>query len=187
MSDLLPPNATPFERALAKTAEHLADLPVPIRHIRNPETCPAALLPYLAWELSVDEWNPGWGEDVKRRVIAESARVHRRKGTRGSVRRALEAIFGDIPFTLIEGAHAGFYDGSKQHNGLHYYGRESNWAKYSVLIERPITQTQAESVRRLLAAIAPARCHLLALNFEQALNAYDGAIRYDNTYTHGVA
>ncbi|MCY1379282.1 hypothetical protein D3C81_2160510 [compost metagenome] len=54
-------------------------------------------------------------------------------------------------------------------------------------INRPISQETAADVRRILAAVAPARCHLHALNFTQALNAYDGAIRYDNTFTHGVA
>jgi phage tail P2-like protein len=187
MSDRLPSNATTLERALATAQAAISDLPVPARYVRDAANCPAALLPFLAWEMSVDEWDANWGEDVKRRVIAESVNVHRHKGTLGSVRRALEAIFVDIPFTIVEGAHAGYYDGSKTYSGLYFYGRENNWAKYSVLISRPITQAQATSVRRILAWIAPARCQLLALNFEQALNAYDGAIRYDNSYTHGVA
>lgn len=187
MSDLLAPNASALERAVGKSGAGISNLPTPARHVRNPVTCPTNLLPFLAWELSVDEWNPGWGEDVKRAVIAASINIHRHKGTLGAVRRALAAIFGDTGFTLIEGADAGYYDGSKRYNGLHFYGRESNWAKYSVLIAKPITIQQAASVRRILAWVAPARCHLLALNFEQALNAYDGAIRYDNSYTHGVA
>lgn len=187
MSDLLPPNSTGLERRLAEAQQHLGDLPVEIRHLRTPATCPPALLPHLAWELSVDEWNPAWGEDVKRRVIAESIRVHRHKGTRGAVRRALEALFGHDGFVLIEGAVAGYHDGSKTHDGLHYYGREENWAKYSVLIKQPITLQQAVEARRLLAQVAPARCHLLALNYERALHAYNGEIRHDNTYPHGVA
>ncbi|WP_282338502.1 phage tail protein I [Pseudomonas sp. PS02288] len=185
--DLLPPNASPLIRDIAAGFAGITALPVLGRYVRNPGKCPSGLLPFLAWEMSVDEWNPAWADDVKRRVIAQSTTVHRHKGTLGAVRRALEAIFVDIPFQIIEGAGAGFYDGSKRYNGLHYYGREGNWAKYSVLISRPITQAQAASVRRILAWIAPARCHLLALNFQQALNAYDGAIRYDNSYTHGVA
>ncbi|BBP86007.1 hypothetical protein PHLH8_56490 [Pseudomonas sp. Pc102] len=187
MSDLLPSNATPLERAVAAAGQHLNELPVEIRHIRNPARCPAPLLPHLAWELSVDEWNPNWSEGVKRRVVAESLAVHRRKGTRGAVRRALAAIFGDGGFSLVEGADAGLYDGSRVYNGVYFHGRAENWAKYSVFVNRPITQAQAAEVRRVLAWVAPARCQLLALNFEQALNAYDGSIRYDNTFTHGVA
>lgn len=184
---LLPSNSTTLERAISATGAGLSDLPVPTRFVRDPQRCPGELLPYLAWELSVDEWNSDWAEEVKRQVIAESISIHRHKGACGSVRRALAAIFGDTSFTLIEGADAGHYDGSKHYNGLHFYGRENNWAKYSVLIAKPISIQQAATVRRILSSVAPARCHLLALNFEQALNSYDGAIRYDNTFTHGVA
>lgn len=187
MSDLLPPNSTALERRLAAAQQHLSELPVTTRHIRSPTTCPASVLPFLAWELSVDDWNPDWSEEVKRRVIAESVSVHRRKGTRGAVRRALEPIFGDVGFTLVEGASGGLHDGTNLYNGATFYGQAEHWAKYKVYINRPISQQMAADVRRVLASVAPARCHLIELNFEQALNAYDGSIRYDNTFTHGVS
>ncbi|OWJ92730.1 phage tail protein I [Pseudomonas sp. A46] len=187
MPELLPPNSTPLERRLARTASGLSELPVAIRHLRDPDRCPAGLLPYLAWELSVDEWNPHWGEDRKRRSVAESVAVHRRKGTRGAVRRALETLFGTDGFTLVEGAVAGLYDGRAHYNGLHFHGREGNWARYSVLIRQPITFQQAAEARRVLAAVAPARCQLLALDYTRAAHAHDGAIRHDNRYPHGVA
>lgn len=186
MTDLLPPNSTPLERAMAGIGAQLDSLPIDLRNYRNPMKCPAVLLSFLAWELSVDEWNSQWGEDTKRRVIAESVAVHRRKGTRGSIRRALESILGEIPFQIVEGVAAGYYNGSKQHNGLYYYGQNTNWAKYSVVISSPISRSQADSIRRTLSAIAPARCQLLALNFIESANSYSGTIRYDNTFTHGV-
>ncbi len=187
MSELLPPNSTALEHRLADGQRHFSELPVAIRHLRNPASCPAPLLPFLAWELSVNEWNPDWGEDVKRRVIADSVRVHRRKGTRGAVRRALEAIFGADGFLIVEGVAAGYYDGGKAHNELHFYGLDEHWAVYSVLLRQPITLQQAAEVRRVLAQVAPARCELLALNYERASHRYDGENRYDNTYSHGVA
>lgn len=187
MSDLLPANATALERAIVTTGASISALPVPVRHVRNPATCPTALLPFLAWELSVDEWNPDWGEDVKRAVIAASIDIHRHKGTRGAVLRALATIFGDTAFTLVEGASAGLYEAAINHDGSRFYGQAEHWAKYSVYINKPISQVMAADVRSILAAIAPARCHLHALSFEQALNAYNGAIRYDNTFTHGIA
>lgn len=187
MSDLLPPNATALERTGATIQRHLSELPVDTRRIRDPERCPAAFLPFLAWELSVDDWNPLWGEDVKRRVIANSIAVHRRKGTRGAVRRALEAIFGEGGFTILEGANAGLYNGARTHSGSSYYGQPENWAAYSVFVNRPLSIAQANDVRRVLESVAPARCQLLALNYQQALNAYDNTTRYDSTYTHGVA
>ncbi|MNR53013.1 hypothetical protein D3C85_1729540 [compost metagenome] len=58
---------------------------------------------------------------------------------------------------------------------------------YSVFVNRTLSIAQANDVRRVLESVAPARCQLLALNYLQALNAYDNTIRYDNTYTHGVA
>jgi phage tail-like protein len=187
VSDLLPSNSTTLERAVAASHQDLSELPIAIRHIRNPANCPASILPFLAWELSVDEWNPEWSEDIKRRVIAESIAIHRRKGTRGAVRRALEAIFGEGGFSLVEGAAGGIYSGINTHNNTNFYGQSEHWAKYSVYISRPISQRIAADVRHILASVAPARCHLLALNFEQGQSAYDGSILYDNTFTHGVA
>lgn len=184
---LLPPNASRLERSAAASGAHISGLPTPPRYVRNPSACPAPLLPFLAWELSVDEWNPNWGEDVKRKVITESVNIHRHKGTRGAVSRALAAVFGADNFTLIEGANAGRYDGTKAYNGLHYYTHGDYWARYSVLIKQPISIEQAATLRRLLAFVAPVRCHLHRLDFTQGLNAYNGAIRYDNTFTHGVA
>jgi phage tail P2-like protein len=87
---LLPPNATPQEQALEKTASRISDVPVPLRTLWNPRKCPSNLLPWLAWALSVDEWNTEWSEEQKRNTIAASIQVHREKGTIGAVRKALE-------------------------------------------------------------------------------------------------
>ena len=92
MATLLPPNATALERALEADGAQLGDIPVPIDTLWIPESCPAALLPWLAYSVSVDLWNPDWPESVKRQVIAAAFDVHRIKGTLGAVRRALEAL-----------------------------------------------------------------------------------------------
>ena len=93
MSDpasLLPPNATPQERALdLAPAAHLGAIPRPISRLWNPQTCPAALLPWLAWALSVDEWDADWPEQIRRDVIAGSIGLHRVKGTLAALKRAL--------------------------------------------------------------------------------------------------
>ncbi|MCL2876644.1 MAG: phage tail protein I [Betaproteobacteria bacterium] len=91
MSDrLLPPNSTPIEYAFAGLAERLA--PEIIATLWDVENCPAAALPWLAWELSVDEWDTAWDEATQRRVIAESIQIHRKKGTRGAVEQALACL-----------------------------------------------------------------------------------------------
>ena len=95
MSDkptLLPPNATPLERALEQALARIEDVPVPVDTLWDPWRCPAELLPWLAWACSVDEWDPDWPEHVKRRVIAAAPDVHRLKGTCAAVERALRAI-----------------------------------------------------------------------------------------------
>ena len=96
MTSILPPNATPTERAIEKTEEHIDGLDVQIDTLWDPWRCPAKFLPWLAWAYSVDTWDPDWAEDIKRRVIDQSFAVHQRKGTRGAIRRALEAMDLDL-------------------------------------------------------------------------------------------
>jgi phage tail P2-like protein len=90
--DLLPPNADPQERAQSEAIARLSDVPLLVRESWNPQTCPAALLPWLAWALSVDEWDTAWTEQEKRDVIQASLMIHRHKGTIGAVRRALTPL-----------------------------------------------------------------------------------------------
>lgn len=90
---VLPPNATPLERALAAIDGRLLELPADIiRAAKDPSRAPSHLLPHLAWERSVDVWDPSWPDDFKRRVILASYLVHRYKGTRFAVEQALAAL-----------------------------------------------------------------------------------------------
>lgn len=186
-SVLLPPNSLPLERAIAASGAGIDALPVPIRDLWNPWKCPATVLPWLAWAVSVDDWDVNWGEDAKRQIIADSVTVHRHKGTRGAVRRALTNLLGSEAFTLVEGATGGLYDASRTYNGDRFYGHDEHWAKYSVYVTQPISVAQAARIRQTLADVAPARCELIALNFTAALNDHSGTFRYDGTFTYGVA
>lgn len=96
MSDvqsLLPPNAsattTAIEAVMAERTEGLSGLIAPLWNV---ETCPEALLPWLAWSFSVEVWDHTWPVKTKRSVIRQSFSVHRRKGTRLAVEEALGAI-----------------------------------------------------------------------------------------------
>lgn len=91
-NDLLPPNATAQERAQSEAITRISSVPILVRESWNPATCPASLLPWLAWALSVDEWDTTWTEQEKRDVIQNSLLVHRHKGTIGAVRRALAPL-----------------------------------------------------------------------------------------------
>ncbi len=90
---LLPPSASAQERAIARTcAARCDDVPVPMRALWDPQTCPVELLSWLAWAFSVDRWRATWPESTKRAVVAAAMDVHRRKGTAASVRQAVEAL-----------------------------------------------------------------------------------------------
>ena len=89
---LLPVGSSPLEVAAAQAAAEIARVPVPLRSLWNPQNCPVDLLPYLAWALSVDRWDPDWPEATKRRVIAASFFVHQHKGTISALRRVVEPL-----------------------------------------------------------------------------------------------
>lgn len=92
-SDLLPPSATTGERALSEAASlRLESVNLNFRQLWNPDTCPEALLVYLAWALSVDTWQDSWPEHIKRQVIKDSLYQHRIKGSRQSVADAISAF-----------------------------------------------------------------------------------------------
>lgn len=89
---LLPPNATPQERAVEKAVHRTTDLPAPIRDIWSPDDCPERLLPWLAWALSLDSWKSYWPEAVKRQQIRRAVDIARSKGTVKSVRDIVQAF-----------------------------------------------------------------------------------------------
>lgn len=95
-ASILPPNATAVERAIDRaSAAALARLPVYlIRWVKDPDSCPLALLPWLAWEYQVDTWNINWSEQKKRDAIKRAHYIHRHRGTVAAVRHALV----DSPF-----------------------------------------------------------------------------------------
>ena len=89
---LLPPNATSLLKNLEAVFGEAIDLPTLNRFINNPDQAPANILPWLAWAVSVDDWSDGWSEEVRRNVIKASIEVHRRKGTIGALKKALQAF-----------------------------------------------------------------------------------------------
>ena len=93
MNDLLPISATTQERALSLATSRAAAVDVNFLDLWNPQTCRMDLLPWLAWTLSVDTWDPTWGDAVKRSVVSSAVEVARRKGTKKSVSDSL-ASFG---------------------------------------------------------------------------------------------
>lgn len=98
--NLLPPDATLRERALADVDGRLDEIDTGlIARAKSPAEAPAAYLPYLAWERSVDVYDPAWPDEVKRAVIEAAPIVHRYKGTRYAVEAALAALRVDATIT----------------------------------------------------------------------------------------
>lgn len=93
---ILPVSASRAERVVDSTADDmLAEIAVClIRYVKNPDLCPAELLPWLAWEMAVDTWNEHWTEAEKRSAIKRAAYIHRHRGTKA----ALMASLADSPF-----------------------------------------------------------------------------------------
>ncbi|MCP5136600.1 MAG: phage tail protein I [Gammaproteobacteria bacterium] len=184
MADLLPPNATELERALAETTARISDLPVDIRDLWSAERCPIAFLPLLAWQMSVDEWLAEWPEEIKREVIAAALDVHRKKGTIGSIRRVLIAA-GYPDATVMEHLHRWRYDGqSAQYNGRNSYGDPDHWPLYRIVLEGPVSASDLDIITRVLENTAPARCHLVAIHAPSGWR-YNGTVQYDSTHLYG--
>ncbi|MFI9653964.1 phage tail protein I [Guyparkeria sp. GHLCS8-2] len=95
-ASLLPPSATQAERAIEQATGRLEDVPTPQRTLWDPDTCPADLLPWLAWALSLDAWQPYWPESVKRERIRKAIEIQRKKGTARSVRDTVASFGGAL-------------------------------------------------------------------------------------------
>ena len=147
-ADLLPPNAGEMERNLSKAVARLSDIPMMVRKSWNPDTCPAELLPWLAWSFSVDEWNDAWSESEKSQVIRNSHYVHRKKGTLSSVRRAIEPLGYFIK--VVE-----------------WFDEEPVGVPFTFSLEigvtKPLDETVYEQMLRLVKTYKNERSHLRAL------------------------
>ena len=96
MNSLLPPNATDLERRVEAVNSAIASIPVPLRDLWNADTCPLELLPWLAWQLSIDPWKSYWPESIKRERVRQALAIQRRKGTVESVRSVVQSFGGSV-------------------------------------------------------------------------------------------
>ena len=150
---LLPPNAAPLERALSlASAVSLADVPVTIDRLWNPATCPVALLPWLAWGLSIDIWDSAWTEAEKRAAVADAIQFQRRKGTPASLRTVLDRF--DPLIAIVE-----------------WFEDRDTLDPYTFRMELPLLADSAVAydenlvarILRDIAQVKPVRAHMLAV------------------------
>lgn len=154
---LLPPNSTATERAIEQAGSELADVPVPLRSLWDPLTCPAELLPWLGWGLSVDFWSADWTEAEKREVIAATIEAQRRKGTPASLREVLDRF--DPLITLTE-----------------WWQEKDRMDPHTFRLELPQTspavgvydQDTIDALLRDIAAVKPLRAHMFVVTRLQA-------------------
>lgn len=160
---MLPPNASPQERALAESVARLSDVPVPVRDAWNPDTCPASLLPWLAWALSVDEWQQDWTETEQRAVIKNALLIHRHKGTLAALKRAVEPL-GYI-IRIVE-----WYDEVPA-------GEPYTFRLEVGILEKPIDEAIYDKMISLIETYKNVRSHMLALTVKAEVSglAYLGA------------
>ncbi len=158
---LLPPNATSFEHAAAASMQAITELPVPVKAVRDPLQCPAALLPWLAVHHGVDEWDDTWPEAVQRAVIAGSYQDKMRRGTRAAVVQAMTAL--GVPVT---------YENAFEYGGRAYCFRLT----LGLDGQTPWTQPQAALLVRLVNKTKAKRSFLDSVVMTRATPASQRAI-----------
>lgn len=149
---LLPPNVSPLETALEEATARLSDVPVPLRALWDPETCPAELLPWLAWGVSIDFWDTNWTVAEKRAAVAGAIDAQRRKGTRASLREVLDRF--DPMIGLVE-----------------WWQDRDTLDPHTFRLELPLAiESEVEydtalvlALLRDIAAVKPLRSHMLAV------------------------
>lgn len=157
-SSLLPNNASPLEQNLAQTGSLTEQVPVPLRSLWQPDSCPAALLPYLAWAFSVDRWDENWPVDTKRQVIAASFYIHQHKGTIGALQRAVEPL--------------GFLIRVTEWWQLRPEGIPGTFALEVGVREQGITEQMYVELERLIDDAKPCSRHLIGLAISLQSNGY---------------
>lgn len=94
---ILPPTSTALERALEQTTARGTAIDVDLpRRLWDPFNCPADMLPWLAWGLSMDSWDNRWPEAVRRQRVASAIAIQRRKGTAQSVFDVVDSFGGAL-------------------------------------------------------------------------------------------
>lgn len=98
--NILPPQLAELERKIDAGTARIDAIPVRTETLWNPWTCPVEVLPWLAWNLSIDHWRASWPEQRQRAAVASSLDLHRIKGTLRAVEQALAEF--DLAPKVIE-------------------------------------------------------------------------------------
>ena len=184
---LLPINSTAFEKDLEQAGIEANDLgEFDLAIINDPYRCPPSMLRWLDYTRHVEIFEDEWPDQKKREVIAGYPAVHMIKGSIKSVRDVVRfAGYGEI--TIKTRGFKWFYNGVRKYNGTIKYGEASDlgWAQYIITMQTQITTRQAQIIKALINATAPARCELIKIDYQIAIK-YDGQHKYDGQFKYGV-
>ncbi|WP_114153969.1 phage tail protein [Chromobacterium haemolyticum] len=148
----------------------------------------ASLLPILAEEYSLidDGWELAETEQAQRAMLKGAIRLHRIKGTPAAIKEVFRMLgLGEV--VIEEGRSGRRRDGTFKRDGFVIRGaRQDHWAEYRIKCSRQLSIKQAAAARRLLASVAPARCHLVEINFTDAALIRNGFARRDEAYSRGI-
>lgn len=125
-------------------------------------------------------------DGAKRRLIKGAVELHQLKGTPWSIRAAIRLLgFGEV--TILEGLANRFRDGTISRNALYYHGDKDKWAHYRVILNVPVTRLQAQEIRSVLKAFAPARCVLESLDYREVAISHNGYALRNGQFNRGTA
>lgn len=161
-----------------------------ITRSRDPQQCDAHWLPWLAWERSIggeEGWQFAESEAARRDLISGYIAKHQQKGTPAVIRQLFRDLrLGEI--SIIERAAALRWSGEATFDGTHIFGGAAgDWAKYAIVVNRPITNAQAEHLRKILEQITPKRCELVYIDYRNTPLHWDGEITFNGSYNFGAA
>ena len=134
-------------------------------------------IPLLAEKWSVTGYESG---QSKRGLIKAAIELHRYKGTPWSIREVFRCLgFGEVD--IDEGLKARAYE----HSLVQTVPLSDRWAYYAIRLNQPITNDQAQQLRKILRNFAPARCTLAVLDYKSVPIRYNNKVRYNGSYNHG--
>lgn len=140
-------------------------------------------IPLLAEKWSLTGYDGSFlaeNDQSKRSLIKAAIELHRYKGTPWSIREVFRRLgFGEID--IDEGLKARTYE----HSVVQTIPLSDKWAYYAIRLNQPITNDQAQQLRKILRNFAPARCTLAVLDYKSVPLRYNNKARYNGSYNHG--
>lgn len=132
----------------------------------NPDECPAHLLPYLAWMISIDSWDSDLTEEQQRQIVRSAWAVHSIKGTPQAVKKQLENM-GYGQATIIE-YKRNMHDGRHTRNASITHGTK-DWAVFDVVLNSTVEpdSQRITKITKAINAVKPVRSCLSRLSVNQ--------------------